>query len=207
MYFQGLVSKECLDIFKRGINQDGVYTIYPNTTDGIQVYCEMAKGGWTRIMNRIDNGTAFNRSWNDFKIGFGDINGNHWLGFNSISKILSLGKLMIRFEFMSQSSPLDFFEFDQIMIASESLKYKMILGTLTNHNIMADFWFNNASNFYTYDNDRSRCAHDYKGGWWHNSCYRWSLTASPDAPIGHLFESGKSWKFYQNFKILLKNIN
>ena len=207
MYFQGLVPKECLDIFKRGVSQDGVYKIYPNSTEGIQVYCEMGKGGWTRIMNRIDNGTAFDRSWNDFKIGFGDINDNHWLGFNSISRILSIGKIMVRFEFMSQASPLDFFEFDQIMIASESLKYKLTLGTLGNHNIMVDFGYHNGTVFSTRDNDFHSCAWSYKSGWWFNGCHRFSTTAVARSTDGHLFESGKSWKFYQNFKILLKKKN
>ena len=105
------MKKESLDIFKSGITQDGTYMIYPNGSEGIQVYCEMSKDGWTRIMNRIENGLAFNQNWSKYQIGFGDISSNHGLGFNSINKILSTGDFKVRFEF--KNSTHDYFELDR----------------------------------------------------------------------------------------------
>ena len=55
-----------------GLQKDGVYTIYPDEVNPITVYCEMNKGGWTRVMNRIENTNFFDKSWAEYKNGFGD---------------------------------------------------------------------------------------------------------------------------------------
>ena len=141
------MAKDCLEILNNGWVKDGIYTIYPNSIDGIEVYCQLELGGWTRIMNRIDNSPAFYRNWNDYKLGFGDISGNHWLGFNSINKILSNGDFMVRFEF--EDSKVYFFELDLIRIASEDQNYRLTLGKLMNYTIKTAFEVHNAKNFGT----------------------------------------------------------
>ncbi len=74
----------CLDIMnsadKSEPKQDGIYEIYADSTTMLRVYCEMFKGGWTRIMNRVDNSLSFNKPLNDYIVGFGPLKQNHWLG-------------------------------------------------------------------------------------------------------------------------------
>ena len=74
----------CLDIYKSAApgepKLDGIYEIYADSTTMLRVYCEMFKGGWTRIMNRVDNSLSFNKSLNDYIVGFGPLKQNHWLG-------------------------------------------------------------------------------------------------------------------------------
>ncbi len=37
------------------------------------------------IMNKINNSTtAFNKSWNEYTNGFGDLESNNWLGLNCL---------------------------------------------------------------------------------------------------------------------------
>ena len=160
----------------------------------------MAKGGWTRIMNKVNNANAFYRNWSDFKSGFGDINENHWLGFNLINMILSTDDFMVRFEF--ENSILEYFEFDLIKIGSESQNFILTLGQLTNYTIKPDIMYDNRSEFRTFDYNTNVCPQKYKAGWWFKVCYRFCSTCSP-VTEGHIQVNGK-WITYNKSRIFVK---
>ncbi|XP_060595631.1 fibrinogen-like protein A [Ruditapes philippinarum] len=51
------------------------------TTDG---------GGWTVFQNRFDGSVDFNRNFSMFENGFGDINGEFWLGLKYVQELAEL---------------------------------------------------------------------------------------------------------------------
>ncbi|XP_031417953.1 microfibril-associated glycoprotein 4-like [Clupea harengus] len=80
----------CEDIFNSGHVLSGVYTIYPmGHSVPVQAYCDMGcednhdEGRWTVIQRRMDGTVNFYRPWNQYKEGFGNKEGEHWLGQNS----------------------------------------------------------------------------------------------------------------------------
>ena len=67
---------------------NGLYAITPNDNKGdIIVYCDMMGGGWTVIQRRESNGTDFFKGWQEYKLGFGRLAGDFWLGLESIHRI------------------------------------------------------------------------------------------------------------------------
>ena len=53
----------------------------------IHVRCDMETdgGGWIVIQRRTSNGTVnFTRKWDDYVNGFGDLDGEFWIGLNNI---------------------------------------------------------------------------------------------------------------------------
>ena len=70
----------------------GLYEIRdPSVNDGtIHVCCDMETdgGGWIVIQRRITNGTVnFYRNWEDYVNGFGDLDGEFWIGLNNIYQL------------------------------------------------------------------------------------------------------------------------
>ena len=53
-------------------------------------YCECtADGIWTIIQKRFDGSVNFYRNWTDYKEGFGELNGEYWLGNDALHQITS----------------------------------------------------------------------------------------------------------------------
>ncbi|VDI22340.1 Hypothetical predicted protein, partial [Mytilus galloprovincialis] len=76
---------DCGDLDKSTC-KSGIYKIYPEKTPSFKVFCEMEKngGGWTVFQRRMNGKINFFRKWESYKTGFGNLNGEHWLGKNNI---------------------------------------------------------------------------------------------------------------------------
>ncbi|GLD73572.1 angiopoietin-4-like protein [Lates japonicus] len=75
--------RDCADAYKAGHSASGLYYIYiGNSSEPVQVYCDMVTGGggWTVFQRRFNGSMDFQRSWREYKMGFGDVLGEHWLG-------------------------------------------------------------------------------------------------------------------------------
>ncbi|XP_040267043.1 angiopoietin-related protein 5-like [Bufo bufo] len=79
---------DCSDIWQRNnLTTSGIYLIKPEEAEfSFPVYCEMSKnGGWTLIQKHNgEDGLSFERMWTEYENGFGDLQGEHWLGLKYI---------------------------------------------------------------------------------------------------------------------------
>ena len=81
--------KNCAELYKAGKRISGVYTINPDNVGAFDVYCDQktAGGGWTVFQKRLDGSVDFYRGWDDYKRGFGNLNGEFWLGLDKIHRL------------------------------------------------------------------------------------------------------------------------
>uniref|UniRef100_A0A182IPY7 Fibrinogen C-terminal domain-containing protein n=1 Tax=Anopheles atroparvus TaxID=41427 RepID=A0A182IPY7_ANOAO len=77
---------------KEPTKQSGAYfmKLGPNK-DPFEVYCEQSAfgGGWIVFQHRSDGKVNFYRNWADYREGFGNLNGEFWLGLEYVYQITS----------------------------------------------------------------------------------------------------------------------
>ncbi|VDI05483.1 Hypothetical predicted protein [Mytilus galloprovincialis] len=178
----------------------GVYVIQPENGPSMTVFCEMGidNGGWTTIQRRYDGTVDFYRFWNDYKTGFGNIAGEHWLGNDNLHFILRQRSYQVRFDLEDFTGDTAYAVYSTMYVGDESDNYKLNLkgyyGTAGNGMVSGSGISLDGMMFSTPDRDNDvmvnyKCALRKKSGWWHGSCSY--------ANINGVFSeqySGQSWK-------------
>ena len=83
------------------------------------------------IQKRMDGSVNFDRSWCDFKRGFGNLNGEFWLGLDKINGLTwrTKNKLRVDLEFnLSQGIQRIFEEYDLFLVETECKDYALTIG-------------------------------------------------------------------------------
>ena len=76
----------------------GVYYIDPDGLGEFKVFCDQttAGGGWTVFQKRFDGTVDFFRTWDDYRQGFGNLNGEFWLGLDKIYRLTASSSNKLR---------------------------------------------------------------------------------------------------------------
>ena len=87
----------CQDLYLKGSTTDGVYLVYPDNEEPIKVLCDMTteSGGWTVFQRRMDGSVFFYLGWEDYRVGFGNLNGEFWLGNDNLHRLTANSDLML----------------------------------------------------------------------------------------------------------------
>ncbi|CAB4017887.1 Hypothetical predicted protein, partial [Paramuricea clavata] len=129
-----VLGESCATLYKSGKRYDGVYTVnYPHDLGSFQVRCDMQTdgGGWTVFQRRQDASVNFYRGWQDYKSGFGDLNGNFWLGLDEIHRLTKSGQNVLRVDLMDWTNETAYAKYGSFSVASESNGYRLDLGSFS----------------------------------------------------------------------------
>ena len=86
-------------------------------------------GGWTVFQRRLDGSVDFYRGWQDYKTGFGDIDGEFWLGLDKIHRMTSSKSNELRIELEDFSGDTRYALYSRVSIAAEIDKYRLNIGS------------------------------------------------------------------------------
>ena len=123
--------KSCAGLYNAGKTSSSVYTIDPDGSGAFDVFCDQttAGGGWTVFQKRIDGSVDFYRDWADYKKGFGNLNGEFWLGLDNIHRLTNSDTFKLRVDLEDWEGETRFAVYDMIAIRDEVSKYRLSLGS------------------------------------------------------------------------------
>jgi len=130
-------------------------------------------------MQQHFGGTAFfNRSWQEFKDGFGNTSDSYWIGNDRLHQLTKDGRYKLRIDLLSKFNGRCYWaEYDRVSVGSEYTDYTLFVADysgnagdgMTVDNI--DGYSLNGAKFNTYDHHSTQhCIGDgggYVGGFWY----------------------------------------
>ena len=84
------------------------------------------------LMQQRFNGTSdfFNRTWAEYKAGFGDPNGEYWIGLDSLHELTSTGLYKLRADLQAENDSQCYWEeFDTFIVGDEASGYLLTVDT------------------------------------------------------------------------------
>ena len=178
----------------------------------MQVYCDMETegGGWSVFQRRKDGTVGFYRGWDEYDEGFGELNGEFWLGLKKIHRLTNqnyTSKLRVDLEDFDNN--VRYAEYSNFSIGNSSTDYEITSGEYSGTAGDSLLLFPNTSlhlqlKFSTRDRDNDlssseNCAKVYRGAWWYSSCHEANLNGLYLFGATCIFADGIIWyKFRQH---------
>ncbi|GAA6217667.1 proteoglycan 4-like [Lates japonicus] len=177
------VKRDCSDHLLRGETTSRVYLVTPDIrSKSFPVFCDMelGGGGWTVLQRRQDGSVSFNRTWAEYRSGFGELDGGEfWLGNNMIHLLTRDRDVVLRVELEDFDGVMEYAEYEQFKVASERQRYRLTVGgysgTAGDALRFSKSYDHNNKPFTTPDRDNDRypsgnCGAYYSSGWWFDAC-------------------------------------
>ncbi|XP_035281990.1 fibrinogen alpha chain [Anguilla anguilla] len=215
------VGKDCVDILQKHTSGDksGLFKIKPDgSQDVVEVYCDhdTMLAGWVLVQQRMDGSVNFNRTWKDYRDGFGSVDqrgrGEFWLG-NKYLHLLTQAESMLRVELEDWEGQ-EFYAEYLVRIGTEAEGYPIHVSgyqgnagdaLVSGQPDLGAFLSHANMKFSTYDRDNDKweenCAEMYGGGWWYNNCRSANLNGiyfkggqyDPGSNVPYEIENGVVW--------------
>nr|XP_016996044.2 fibroleukin-like [Drosophila takahashii] len=153
---------------------NGIYNITVGDIHAFEAPCNST--GWLTIQKRFDGSENFDRTWKDYKDGFGNIEGEFFIGLERLHIMTQAQPHELRIELGMVNGSTSYAHYDDFKIGSEEELYELESLGIYNGTAGDSLKDHNEKKFTTHDrdNDESKrnCATKEWGGWWYTSCAR-----------------------------------
>ena len=167
-------------------------------------------GGWTVFQRRMDGTEDFYRGWADYVKGFGDLNGEFWLGLNKIHRLTNRHDIntTLRVDLEDFDNTKRYAKYTTFHVLDSSTKYQLNVGEYSG-DAEDSISYQDGSNFSTKDQDNDgheaqHCATSYKGGWWYSHCHASNLNGRYLSAQHTSYADGVNWYYWRGHFYSLK---
>ena len=164
-------------------------------------------GGWTVFQRRMDGTVDFYLNWADYEKGFGDLNGEFWLGLNKINRLTEKKPSFLRIELEDFAGTKKYAYYHTFGVGNAASKYRLTVigykGTAGD-----SLSYHNGMKFSTKDQDNDatsgNCATTYKGAWWYKKCHASNLNGLYLVGPHSSYANGVNWYHFRRHHYSLK---
>lgn len=212
---------DCVEILQKHVNggQSGLFKIkLAGSEEVVEVYCDQdtEMGGWALVQQRENGSVSFNRTWKEYRNGFGQVDqqgkGEVWIG-NTFLHLLTQKDSFLRVELQDWQGKEAYAEY-RFRVGSEAEGFPLTVSDYTGdagdalvsgQPNLGSFLSHAGMKFSTFDRDNDKweenCAKMYGGGWWYNNCRSANLNGiyykggqyDPDTKVPYEIENGVVW--------------
>ena len=105
--------------------------VFHTSIPALQAHC--SNGGWTVILRRkadVSQQINFNRTWNDYKHGFGDLNTEFWYGLRNIHCLTTRQQVDLHVELNFANGTEQAYTYHRFLIDGPENKYTLRIGEI-----------------------------------------------------------------------------
>ncbi|XP_039498037.1 fibrinogen-like protein 1 [Drosophila santomea] len=167
--------------------KNGIYKLKIRGLDAFEAPCSST--GWLSIQKRHDGSENFDRTWQDYKDGFGRVRGEFFIGLEKVHRMTRQRRHELYIKLGKIDGSTSYAHYDDFEIGGEHEAYA--LKSLGHYNGTAGDSLrpHERQKFTTNDRDndayRFNCAADEYGGWWYYDCAKSMLN-------GKFYKEGRS---------------
>ena len=209
------IYRDCEQAYLLGQTSSGIYSLKPDDNGpAFEAYCDMTtdQGGWTVIQRRNSGSVNFFLNWINYVRGFGDLNGEFWLGLRNIQRLAGSSS-QLRVDLGDWTSSASYAKYNDFSIGSAASKYSL---SVSGYNGTAgdSLTYHNGAKFTTQDQDNDGhateiCAVVYKGAWWYQACHFSNLNGAylgtgANNGVTATYADGIIWHAWRGYNYSLK---
>ncbi|XP_033246406.1 fibrinogen-like protein 1 [Drosophila miranda] len=181
------------------------------------VSCEgltTAGPGWMAIQRRLDGSVNFYRNWDQYRKGFGKLNGEFFIGLEKLHRLTSSQPHELYISFRRFNGESSYAHYDDFVIGSEEEGYELKLLGHYQGNSSDALRTHDKMKFSTFDRDNDEfthmnCAEYHHGAWWYDFCSRSNLNgkyfkAEVDNVQGIFWEQWYSFRSLRSVQMLIR---
>ncbi|KAL0612258.1 Angiopoietin-related protein 4 [Plecturocebus cupreus] len=199
--------RDCQELFQNGERQSGLFEIQPQGSPPFLVNCNMTSdGGWTVIQRRHDGSVDFNRPWEAYKAGFGDPQGEFWLGLEKVHSITGDHDSRLAVQMRDWDGKAELLQFP-VHLGGEDTAYSLQLTSSVASQLGATAVPPSGLSvpFSTWDQDHDlrgdkNCAKSLSGGWWFGTCSHSNLNGQYFHSIPQQRQERKKGIFWKTWR-------
>ena len=88
------------------------------------------------IQKRLNGSVDFYLNWSDYKLGFGSLRSEFWLGLDKIHRLTLDDKSMLRVDLEDFEGDTAYAAYNKFKVMSENDKYKLIIGSYSGRKVL-----------------------------------------------------------------------
>ena len=137
-------------------------------------------GGWTVFQRRQDGSQDFYLNWANYTAGFGDLEGEFWLGLDKIHRLApDVANNTLRVDLEDLDNAKRYAKYSTFSVSDSNDNYKLTVGGYSGDDSGDSLAYQNGMAFTTKDRDNdsfdANCAVRFKGAWWYKGCHHSNL--------------------------------